>query len=115
MTGQEYRAAILSTGLSITDYAKHIGLTRHGMQSRFRLAKVTNEMVMAVERVADRWRPIESAPMNGEPIMACRLEIFGSIIAVLWDDEGWVDRNGDVWDIDYLTHWKPLPKWEIEP
>jgi rRNA maturation endonuclease Nob1 len=54
MNGQEYRAAILATGLSITDYAKHIGLTRQGFSSRFKLAKVTNEMVLAVERVAEQ-------------------------------------------------------------
>jgi hypothetical protein len=54
MNGQEYRTAILSTGLSITAYAKHIGLTRQGMSSRFNLAKVTNEMVLAVERVAEQ-------------------------------------------------------------
>jgi plasmid maintenance system antidote protein VapI len=52
MTGPEYRAAILSTGLSITAYAKHIGLTRNALLCRFRLAKVTNEMALAVERVA---------------------------------------------------------------
>jgi hypothetical protein len=115
MTGQEYRAAILTTGLSITDYAKHIGLTRQGMSSRFNLAKVTNEMALAVERVADRWRPIESAPIDGTLIIACRQDEPSSLSAVLWDDERWMDRDGDVWDFDYLTHWKPLPKWEIEP
>jgi hypothetical protein len=52
MTGQEYREAILLTGMTITAYAKHIGLTRHALGSRFKLAKVTNEMVMALVHVA---------------------------------------------------------------
>jgi hypothetical protein len=52
MTGPEYRAAILSTGLNISAYAKHVGLTRRCLQLRFALAKVTNEMALAVERVA---------------------------------------------------------------
>jgi hypothetical protein len=122
MNGQEYRTAILSTGLSITAYTKHIGLTRQSLHCRFKLTNVTNEIVLAVERVADRWRPMQEhtgdmflmlviEKLTGRLSMRCR--------AVFIDATGVLRVLGSVGGTTSLrftpTHWKPLPKWEIEP
>jgi hypothetical protein len=112
MTGQEYRAVILSTGMTITAYAQHIGLTRHALQSRFKLAKVTNEMVLAAERVADRWLPIESAPMDGDMLVrnskwkAIAFRDIGLSSYRFFDPRSHSDL------LFQPTHWKPLPEWE---
>jgi hypothetical protein len=121
MTGQEYRAAILSSGMTITAYAQHIGLTRHALGSRFKLAKVTNEMVLAVERVADRWFPIESAPRDGISFLAHWPHLDGlySRNEFAVHETHWTNWGGGMWESNTVgkglhspTCWKPLPKWE---
>jgi DNA-binding XRE family transcriptional regulator len=67
-------------------------------------------MALAMERLADRWQPIESAPRDGECIIACHAGQKDSIGPVWWRRGRWTMEDGDRWNVDYLTHWKPLPE-----
>jgi hypothetical protein len=91
------------------------------MSSRFKLAKVTNEMVLAVERVADRWRPIESHSGDMFPFLVIekptgRLSRYAHAAFIDATNVLRILGSDGVFRVPFTpTHWKPLPKWEIEP
>lgn len=67
------------------------------------------------------WHPIESAPKDGTPILACAGAYRGGLwpdgpITVAWQRYhpnspgklGWRDGSGHL--RPYMTHWMPLPE-----
>ena len=71
--------------------------------------------------MSEEWKPIESAPRDGTPILVC---VTYSRQEGGWHTEQWVDWTGGtyVWPmfqqrVDILfppTHWMPLPKPPVE-
>lgn len=60
------------------------------------------------------WRPIETAPKDGEPvIVGCVDTGFVTMARLVQDDDRWYELNNDptdYWGSEiYPTHWMPKP------
>lgn len=76
-------------------------------------------LLSAIDAPAPQWQPIESAPKDGTPILACyapHYETNGFLpVAVRWrayhpnarGNEEWRDSSGA--KVRAITHWQPLP------
>lgn len=59
---------------------------------------------------AGGWRPIETAPKDGTPILAWAWDGCGHVV-IWWDDDGrrpWTSTTGETFAED-VTHWQPVP------
>ncbi len=68
-------------------------------------------LIARLEAAEGGWRPIESAPKDGRPVL---LTARGGQIGVcFWSDDRWIYHgltpviDADWWDAP--THWRPLP------
>lgn len=66
--------------------------------------------------VADWWKPIETAPKDGDSILVCTDEKMGGFHQVVfWDDEStdpkrhWATSDGPTYHDGLFSHWMPLP------
>ena len=63
------------------------------------------------EIVATQWRPIETAPKNGDDILVA---MWGNTaLVVSWDNENpeypWITLDGPSYAKEAPTHWMPIP------
>jgi len=55
-----------------------------------------------------KWRPIETAPKNGQEILVCNMKQGGVMHLVYWA-QGYWQNKGSARVCLQNTHWMPLP------
>lgn len=107
-----YRSILDAAGLGA------IGHFRQDPDAEYRFERVRSaytawDAALAHERAKTAWRPIETAPKNGDPILiGC--DRTQSIRWAVWSEGFWRDGQasvgGRIAGVPSPSHWRPLPE-----
>lgn len=112
VTDPRIEAAARSLWFDNQDAGSEIPLEEATFPQRAMVMAQAKNALAAVDAAA--WRPIESAPRDGTPILACGFQRFDAgsppepfVSIICWSGNRWQD--GTIADQPTPTHWMSLP------